>query len=319
MRDVDALDAQTTAVGAAVAEEMARQDIPVFTPALSDDNVTQRNRLPGVVRIAGWTASQVTHTFGAWAAEQGYETVATICFDLQFGYEHCGGFVNTFTDAGGQVPLQLWHAIGEPDYATYVSQLRDAGTDAVFVGNSGPDAVRFVQAWADFGLLGQLPLLATETVMDQTTLRNLTPEVSLGIVSAGHWAEGRDDPATADFTERFLEAQGRLPSYFAAAYYSAGQWLVQALEDAGGDISDPAAFVDAVRAVRLDDTPLGTLELDDYDHTTQNVYIREVQQRDDGLLWNVPIQTYEQVSQFWTYDPEEYLQTPAYSRDYQGI
>lgn len=309
----------TTAVGAAVAEEMARQDIPVFTPALSDDNVTQRSPLPGVIRIAGWSASQVTHVLGAWAAEQGYATAATICFDLQFGYEHCGGFANTFTDAGGEVTTQLWHAIGEQDYATFVTQLREAAPDVVFVGNSGGDAVRFVQAYADFGLKDEIPLVTTETVLDQSSLRELSADAALGLVSAGHWAEGREDPATADFTEAFLAREERMPSYFAAAMYAAAEWLVQAIEDVDGDLSDTATFVEAVRAVDLGETPLGPVELDDRDHPIQNIYVREVAERDDGLLWNVPIETYEEVSQFWTYDPEEYLAQPAYSREYQGL
>jgi GGDEF domain-containing protein len=49
------------------------------------------------------------------------------------------------------------------------------------------------------------------------------------------------------------------------------------------------------------------MRLDEYDNPIQNVYIREVQQREDGLLWNVPIETIEEVGQFWTYDPEEFL------------
>ena len=39
----------------------------------------------------------------------------------------------------------------------------------------------------------------------------------------------------------------------------------------------------------------------------------------DGKYWNVPIQTYEHVSQFWKYNPETYMKQPPYSRDFQGI
>jgi len=309
----------TTAVGSAVAEEMNRQGIPVFTPVLSDDNVTQRSPLEGVVRIAGWTASQVTHVAGAWAADQGYETAATICFDLQFGYEHCGGFANTFTDGGGDVTLQLWHPIGVEDFATFVSQLSDANPDVVFVGNSGPDAVRFVQAWADFGLKDQIPLIATETTLDQTSLRGLSAEAADGLISVGHWAEGWDAPAAAAFTQAYLEREGQMPSYFAPAMYIAADWIAQAIEALDGDVSDTQALVDQIRAITLENTPFGTQSLDDRDHTNQFVHIRQVEVRDDGLLWNVPIETYEDVSQFWTYDPEEYLAQPAYSREYQGL
>jgi len=305
----------TTAVGAGVAEEMAREQIPVLLPVLSDDNVTQRHPIEGVTRIAGWTASQVTHPLGQWAYDQGYRKVATLCFDMAFGYEHCGGFVNTFTDAGGTIVTQLWHQLGEQDYATFVTQLRDSGADAVFVGNSGSDSVRFLQAWADFGV--DIPLLTTETVVDQSNLRSMDDN-AIGIISAGHYAEGLQTPANQEFVQAFQERTGRLPSYFAAAMYSAAEWIVQAIEAVDGDVSDRAAFQEAVRSVQVEDSPLGRMYLDEYHHTTQDIYIRRVEKRPDGLLWNAVVETIPEVSQFWTYDPEEYLAHPAYSRTYQG-
>ena len=36
-------------------------------------------------------------------------------------------------------------------------------------------------------------------------------------------------------------------------------------------------------------------------------------------FWNVPVDEYPKVSQFWTYDPEAYMKQPPYSRDFQGI
>ena len=49
-----------------------------------------------------------------------------------------------------------------------------------------------------------------------------------------------------------------------------------------------------------------------------NVYIREVVERDDGKLWNVPIFTYEGVDQYFGFDRDEYLAQPTYTKDFQG-
>ena len=38
--------------------------------------------------------------------------------------------------------------------------------------------------------------------------------------------------------------------------------------------------------------------------------------RKDGRLVNRVIHTYPNVSQFWTYKPEEFLKNPVYSRDF---
>jgi branched-chain amino acid transport system substrate-binding protein len=61
------------------------------------------------------------------------------------------------------------------------------------------------------------------------------------------------------------------------------------------------------------------VRLDAYGNPVYDVHIRKVVRRPDGKYWNVPIEVYPNVSQFWKYDPETYLKQPAYSRSFQGI
>ena len=64
--------------------------------------------------------------------------------------------------------------------------------------------------------------------------------------------------------------------------------------------------------------PRGTLKLDDYDNPIQNVYITRIQKIKHPVvgevLTNVPFKTYENVSQFWTWTPEEFLKRGPYKR-----
>jgi len=39
-------------------------------------------------------------------------------------------------------------------------------------------------------------------------------------------------------------------------------------------------------------------------------------EKKDGRLVNSNVYTYPNVSQFWTYDPNEFLKQPVYSRDW---
>jgi branched-chain amino acid transport system substrate-binding protein len=305
-------------VGLAVAEAMSREGVPAFQPIVSADNLTQRQRLDGVIRVAGWTSSQTTHPLGQYAYDQGHRRIVTLCTDYAFGQENCGGFANTFTDAGGEIVEQLWHPLGTQDFSTYISQIQAADPDAVFVLTVGAESVRFVEAYSQFGLKGEIPLLGAETTLDQSLLRNMGDE-AVGLTSTGHYAEGRDTPATQDFVQAYQDEYGQLPSYYSAAMFTAARWIAQAVEQQDGDISDTDAFLEAVRQVKFEDTPMGPMELDEFDNPIENVYIREVQRRDDGRLWNVPQQTFEDVSQFWDYEPQTFLDHPVYSRDYQGI
>lgn len=317
-RDVDMIVGPLLAnVGLAVAEEMSRENVPLLLPIVSADDLTQRAALPTVIRTAGWTSSQTTHPLGKWAYDQGYRRVVTLCTDYAFGHESCGGFVNTFTDEGGQIVEQLWHPLGTQDFSTFIAQIQAADADAVFVQSVGAESVRFVQAWSEFGMKDEIPFLGGETTLDQSLLRVMGDE-ALGMISAGHFAEGRNSPATREFVTSYADEYGHLPSYYSAGMYTAARWVAQAVDALDGDVSDRERFLEAVREVQLDDTPMGPMSLDDRDNPIENVYIRRVERDDEGRLVNVPIETFESVSQFWTYGTKAFLEHPVYSRSYQG-
>jgi branched-chain amino acid transport system substrate-binding protein len=61
------------------------------------------------------------------------------------------------------------------------------------------------------------------------------------------------------------------------------------------------------------------VRFDDYGNPIYDVFIRKVVKNKDGKFWNVPVETYPQVSQFGKYDPATYMKQPSYSRDFQGI
>ncbi len=304
--------------GLALADYVKAQGIPWFLPVVSADDLTQRQRVPTMLRIAGWSSSQPHHPFGEWAYEQGYRKVATICADYAFGHEVCGGFSHTFSDKGGQIVAQLWDPLNTPDFSSYLTQIRGITADAVFALQVGADSPRFVRQWNEFGLKGKVPLLGGEVLLDQSLLRQMGPEAE-GLISAGHFAEGRPAKATQDYVDLYLKEYNQLPSYYASALYAAAGWIAKAIQQNGGNVEDPKKLLDAVRGLSLDDSALGPMKLDEYGNPISNAYVRRAERRPDGKLWNVPIKTYEKVSQFWTYKPEDFLKQPVYSRDYQGF
>lgn len=307
--------------GLAVADYVEGTGTPTFFHIASADDLTQRERVPNVLRPAGWSSSQPHHPFGQWVGEEtDCETAFTIGSDYAFGHEVVGGFVNTFTDTGGQIIDQIWNPIGETDFSSYLATIQAAGADCVFALQVGASATRFHQQWNDFGLVDQITLYGGEVLFDSSIIRGVDPpEYVEGGMSVGHYAEGRDAAATQDFVEAYDAQFGKLPSYYAAASFTVAQWIAQALESVGGQVEDSQAFLDAIRSVELEDSPLGPMRLDEYGNPIQNIYVRQVEIRDDGRPWNTVVETFEAVSQFWTYDHDAFLAQPVYSRDYQGV
>jgi branched-chain amino acid transport system substrate-binding protein len=293
-------------------------DLVALNPVASSDDLSQRKRVRTYIRAGGWQSSTPVHAAGVWAAERGWKKVATLCNDYAFGYENCAGFVNTFSDNGGQVVKQLYAPLGTSDYSSYVAQIDPEEVDGVFVETVGADSPRFLAAWDSLGFKDKVPLIANETTVEQSALRTIKGDGPLGLMSFGHYAEGREDPATADFVREYQAAYGMRPSYYACATYTAAQWLTKALEETGGKISDTDQLVEAIQGVQLEDTCFGPMELDQWGGTVANVYLRKVVRAEDGGLVNEVQSTREDVSQFWEYDPEDFLKQPVYSRGYQG-
>jgi branched-chain amino acid transport system substrate-binding protein len=309
--------------GLAVAPYAVAHRIPLFLPTVSADDLSQRQANAYIVKVAGWSSSQPTHVAGAWAYEQGHRKVATIANSYAFGYENAGGFAQTFTEKGGKIVAQLWAPLGTADYSPYISRLQAAAPDAVFVEMVGADAVHFLEQWNSFGLKSKIPLIANETTTDQSNIRTIAPDVVEGIVSFGHFAEGRDDAATRSFVTNYGNAEHVLPSYMAAAFNTAALWLATAMGQVHGNVADAGQFLAAVRAVKLANSPFGPLQLDNYGDPIENIYVRKVVAASGdaakfGKTINVVTKTYPHVSQFWTYQPAAYLKQPVYSPTFQG-
>ena len=305
----------------ALADRLKDKDVIFMSPIGSADDLTQREvaSYPNFTRAGGWTSSQTSHVLGDWAYEQGYRNVATICTDYAFGHEMCGGFTQVFTEAGGTVvpDQQLWNPLGSTDLGTYVTQLDGFGVDAVFALQVGASVSDLLNNWTNFGLKDSLPMLGGEVMLDVSNIRNVPAEQVLGLISSGHWAEGLDAPATQEFVEVFDGATDRIPSYYAAATWTAAQYIQETIEAMGGDISDRTATLEVMKGLALD-TPFGPSVLDDYGNPIYDIYIRQVVEREDGRVWNIVIDTYTGIDQFWPKTAEEYLAQPVYSRDFQG-
>jgi branched-chain amino acid transport system substrate-binding protein len=305
--------------GLAVANYVKGTGTPYFIPIIAADDLTQRQRIKNVIRVAGYSASAFTHPLGDWALKQGYKKIATVGQDYTFGHEQCGGLAQVFTEGGGEIVQQFWHPLNTADFSPYLGQLADLKVDAIFAMETGADATRFIQQYANFGLKGKIPLLGAMNATDQSVIRTLGEECE-GIISSAHFAEGSDNPATQKFTRDYEAKYGKIPSLYGFSMFSGIMWIATALAKMGGKVEDREAFLETVLKTELDGSPLGKpVKLDVYGNPIYDVYIRKVVKRGDGKFWNVPVTTYPSVSQFWKYDPETYMKQPPYSRAFQGI
>jgi branched-chain amino acid transport system substrate-binding protein len=305
--------------GLAVANYVRNTGTPYFIPVIAADDLTQRSRIPNVVRVAGYSASQFSRPMADWAHKQGWRRVATVSQDYTFGHEQCGGFTQKFTELGGRVTQQFWHPLNTADFSPYLGQLANAGVDAVFAMETGADATRLIQHYNSFGLKRRIPLMGSMNATDQSVIRTMGAEAE-GIATTAHFAEGSTNPATQAFVAEYERRHQKLPSLYGFSHYSGAMWVAEALNKVEGRAEDRDALLKAVRETQLTGSPLGeAVRLDAYGNPVYTAYVRRVERNPRGQLWNVPIATYQDVDQFWSYDPETYMRQPSYSRAFQGV
>jgi branched-chain amino acid transport system substrate-binding protein len=300
-----------SSTGYALAPYIDSMRVPMLFPVVSADDLTQRRRSKWIVRT-GWSASQPNHAFGAYAYHAlKLRNVAVVSLDYAFGWESVGGFQRTFVEEGGRVVQKIWCPVSVHDFAPYLAQIsRDV--DAVYALVLGRAALQFMKQYTEFGLKSRVPLIGGGTTTDEHVLPFMGDE-ALGVITALHYSAALNTPANRSFVAAYRTRYKKLPSYYSESMYSGGKWLASAIAAVDGRVEDSAALMDALRNVKLRDLPRGPLELDAYGNPVENVYIRRVE-RVNGDLQNTVIETLPLVSQFWRYNPADFLKRPLYSR-----
>jgi branched-chain amino acid transport system substrate-binding protein len=300
-------------VGNSLVPLIERDQLPTLFLTTPDD-LTKRKIAKWILR-SNFSASQIMHPLGDYAAKTlKYRRVATIAMDNGFGHEEIGGFQRVFEDGGGKVVQKLWVPLNALDFAPYLSQVQK-DVDAVCAVFVAGQAVRFVKQYGESGLKGKAPLIGTGVMTDESALRGMGDEAT-GIVGSLLWSPTLQNPANQVFMKLAVAKFGRTPAYFNAVMYSSGRWIADAAQSLNGQVEDREKLVAAIRrAIETVPDPRGPIKLDEYGNPTENVYIVRVE-KSGGKLVNTVIHTYPLVSQFWTYNPEEFLKSPAYTRDY---
>ena len=297
--------------GYALAPYIDAQRIPMVYPVVSADDLTQRRRGQWIVRT-GWTGSQPNHAFGEYAYHAlGYRRIATVALDYAFGWESVGGFQRTFEAEGGRITQKMWTPVSVHDFAPYLAQIsRDV--DAVYALFLGRAALQFVRQYQEYGLKDRVPLIGSGTTTDEHVLPFMGDE-AIGVVTSLHYSAALDTPSNRRFAAAYRARYHKVPSYYSESMYTGGKWVVAAIEALGGRVEDRTALLNALRAAKPDDLPRGPVELDEYGSPIENIYVRRVE-RVNGELRNTVIATLPRVSQFWKYNPADYLRQPLYSR-----
>jgi len=295
---------------ALAADDYIRQAQLLTLSVAAAEDMTQRKPNPWFTRGTS-TSSQSAMPLADYAYKTlKYRRMAVIADDIAYGHEMCAGFMRVFEDLGGKVVQRMFPPLTVPDYGTYLAQLK-TNIDAIFLGFAGSNGFRYLRQFNEYGL--KVKPIGGMTALDEAVLRNMGDE-ALGIVTSCWYSAEIDNPINRKFASSFRSQWKYDPGFYAAATYTEAAVLEATLNQIKGNVEDKQAFMKAVRGIKVD-TCRGPVSFDRYGNVVGSVYIRRVA-RKEGRLVNSVIHTFPNVSQFWTYKPDEFLKNPVYSRDW---
>jgi branched-chain amino acid transport system substrate-binding protein len=295
----------------AIGDYVSAKRIPTVAVAAAED-MTQRRAIPWFVRATS-SSAQCSYPMADYARKElGYQRMATLGEDNAYGQEQTAGFQRAFEDSGGRIVQKLFPPLTAIDYATYIAQIKP-DIDAIYVALAGSNGFRFFRQCVEYGFGDRVKILGGMTMVDEANLQAMGND-AIGLISTCWYSAQLDTPANRAFVAAMRQDYKATPGFYAAAANTCAAVLDHALLAVDGAVEDRDALMHALRTGAVPDTVRGPLQFDAYGNVVGNVYIRRVE-RKDGMLVNTIVKTYPAVSQFWTWDPKDFLAHPVYGRN----
>ena len=253
-----------------------------------------------------WSAGLGDYVFN----HKSYKKIATVAEDYAFNYAQLFGFETEYCAAGGEISKRHWVALGERDYTDAISNI-EAGVDAIYLGLSGTDAIRFAKQYKASG--GTAKFVGSSITVDGA-LFNAPEEVKslfLGMPSSGPQADTWGDKKWQDYVKAYKnsfppEQRFLGPSILATGYYNATSAALMCLQKVEGDLSDGHSKFRQCLSTLVLDAPNGQVKLDENRQAIANNYVSEIVQQDDGSLAKKLVGIRENVNQTLGLSKEAY-------------
>jgi branched-chain amino acid transport system substrate-binding protein len=282
-------DKVSTVIGTADANAVSTLAEPVTSAKVPFVGTGGRPSNLGDVRYI-WHTTFRSNDYGRLAgkrlASEVNGPVYVIGPDSLGGKDQIGGFIDSFTAAGGKLAnlggaWTPWPATD--NFSPWLAKVRDSGAAAVYAFYAGAPAVAFVKQYKEFGLTG-VPLYGA--FLTEGAALTAEGASAQGVWTTCNYTPEIDHPANRTFVAAYTAKFGGLPSVYSVTMYDGAVVLDRAISAAGADPT-PEAINTAIGRLGEFDSPRGTWTFSAATHVpVQHWYLRQVRQV-DGVLRNV--------------------------------
>lgn len=281
----------------------------VFTPnALAVAPLINQAKVPTVIfnaatsEITGqsdyfvrtsYTLPQVSVPVALYARETGIERVVTLVTDYGPGVDAEKSFVAEFEAQGGIVVDSIRMPLDTTDFGPYLQSARGSEPDAIYTFlPGGPPTYSFVKGFSDNGMRDSGITFLGTAETQELDLQTLD-DAALGLVTGFHYSQDHQSPVNAAFVDTLTQIDTDAVANWASVGAYDGAHVVYEMVRAVGAKGKGKDAVDAVRGLSWE-SPRGPMTIhEDYRSPVQNVYMRRVEQGEDGRLVNREFDVFE--------------------------
>ncbi|MEP6875411.1 MAG: ABC transporter substrate-binding protein [Burkholderiales bacterium] len=236
-----------SSISLALGANLDRWDAAYFVVASKSDKITGDSCKPRMFRTNHSDAMDIA-MIGEWAKGFKDKTYASMAADYAWGRDSSESFAKAVKAQGKDVKIQLYAPLGTKDFSPFIAQLKEAKVDAIWVAETGRDAIAFVKQAQEFGLIPQTKLIGHSLILN--FMIDATGKTLEGTPGTTGYTPDLDNPRNKAFVTAWKAKFNRLPTDNEGQAYNGAQVMFEGVKKAGS--AKPADVAKALPGVNID-------------------------------------------------------------------
>lgn len=236
-----------SSISLALAPNLERWDAAYFVVASKSDKITGDTCRARAFRTNHSDAMDMA-MIGEWAKEFKDKTYASIAADYVWGRDSSESFAKAVKAQGKEVKLTLYAPMGTKDFSPFIAQLKEANVDAIWVAETGRDAIAFVKQAQEFGLIPKTKLIGHSLILN--FMIDATGKALEGTPGTTGYTPDIDNPRNKAFVAAWKAKFKRLPTDNEGQAYNGAQVMFEGVKRAKS--AKPADIAKALPGATID-------------------------------------------------------------------
>lgn len=256
-----------SSVAAALSQLAEKQNVIVFAYGPEAASMTGENCNKNFFRAGSLNSDNHSYALALKMAEKGYKRIGIIAQDFSMGKESVVAFKKKIAEVSPstEIVAEIYHPLGNKDFAPYVSQMISARPDAIFTSNWGTDLTLLFKQGRPLGLKQNI---YGYYINDEVLIESLGDDnFVVDSVGAEIYVVSIPTSKNKEFVAKFHRDKGFYPTWLRGKAYIATKFWAEAVKKAG--TTDVDAVIKAWEGLSYDG-PAGVWTMRACDHQVQS-------------------------------------------------